>query len=320
MKVMGITAGRKGGNSEILLKEALIACKERGAEVSMINLHDFKINLCTGCEGCTINIMKGGKEQFCIYKDKDDYFNIVNKTMEMDALIFSVPTYDLLPTSTYLAYAHRSLPFETSFLEKQGLIKEAPDRVGGLISMGGSTRSWQAMALEGLAASTFTSSIEIVDMMLATSNSAYGQVFLHPEQIARARKLGENIFAARNTPKEQRHWMGESDMGLCPICHSNAIALGEKLWDDDGFALECVVCGAGGDLVKDENGKYRFVLAENGESHCRVDPRCREKHLDEIGENHKQTAMNREKIMAQVAQYRAIEIPKTLESAYKREQ
>ena len=42
-KIMGVTAGRKNSNSEILLKEALMACEELGAEVRMINLKDFHI-------------------------------------------------------------------------------------------------------------------------------------------------------------------------------------------------------------------------------------------------------------------------------------
>lgn len=315
MKVMGITAGRKGGNSEVLLKEALGACSEQGAEISFINLHDFKINPCTGCEGCTINIMKGGKDPFCIWKDKDDFFAISYKMLEMDCIIIAVPTYDLMPASSYLTFAHRSLPFESSFLQKQGLLEEIPDRVGGLISMGGSTRSWQSMALEGLAATTFTTSLEVVDMMLATGNSAYGQVFLRPEQIERARKLGENVVAARKMPRDKRHWMGDEDMGLCPVCHSNSIARGEKHWDDIQFPLECTVCGAGGDLVK-VDGTYRFVLAENGDSRCRTVSKCRELHLDEIMQNHKITGMNRDSVMAQVQTYKKIEIPKTLESAY----
>ena len=40
---MGITAGRKDSNSEILLKEALLACEKQGAEVTMINF--FSTNL-----------------------------------------------------------------------------------------------------------------------------------------------------------------------------------------------------------------------------------------------------------------------------------
>ena len=46
--VLGITAGRKDSNSEILLKEALLACRDQGAEVKMINLRDYNIIECTG--------------------------------------------------------------------------------------------------------------------------------------------------------------------------------------------------------------------------------------------------------------------------------
>ncbi len=48
VKVMGITAGRKDSNSEILLKEALMYCEEAGAEVTMVNLKDYHIESCTG--------------------------------------------------------------------------------------------------------------------------------------------------------------------------------------------------------------------------------------------------------------------------------
>lgn len=50
--VLGITGGRKDSNSEILLKEALLACKEQGADVKMINLRDYNIIECSGCTVC----------------------------------------------------------------------------------------------------------------------------------------------------------------------------------------------------------------------------------------------------------------------------
>lgn len=77
IKVMEITAGRKNGNSEILLKEALTACEEAGAEVTMINLRDFNILDCTACTkamsqgkyvGCTLDA-KDGKWKFVIQED-----------------------------------------------------------------------------------------------------------------------------------------------------------------------------------------------------------------------------------------------------------
>ena len=45
---------------------------------------------------------------------------------------------------------------------------------------------------------------------------------------------------------------------------------------------ECAVCGAGGDLVKDENGEYKFVLAENGLIRDRNINAARAEHLNEI--------------------------------------
>ncbi len=48
MKVLGIVAGRHNGNSEILVKEALLACQEAGAECKLINLFDYNIEHCTG--------------------------------------------------------------------------------------------------------------------------------------------------------------------------------------------------------------------------------------------------------------------------------
>ena len=36
MKILGIVAGRHGGNSEILVKEALLAAQAKGAECKMI--------------------------------------------------------------------------------------------------------------------------------------------------------------------------------------------------------------------------------------------------------------------------------------------
>lgn len=42
MKVLGIVAGRHNGNSEILVKEALLACQEAVAECKLINLFDYQ--------------------------------------------------------------------------------------------------------------------------------------------------------------------------------------------------------------------------------------------------------------------------------------
>lgn len=281
MKIMGITAGRKNSNSEILLKEALMACEEAGAEITMINLRDYHILDCTGCTSCTKG-MSQGKNVGCILDQKDDKKKIMDVMLQQDAVIFSVPTYDLMPASAFLTFAHRSLSYETSFLETIGAI-EHRDRVAGLISVGGSTRSWQSMALEGLQATMFTTDMKVVDMILATRVPGAAQCLLDDELMARARKLGEHMVQAVNTPVAERKWLGEEDMGWCPNCHSNALVLGERQWDGVHYPIECQVCGAGGTLEQ-VDGKWKFVIQADGLLKDRTTVAGRAKHLEEIAE------------------------------------
>lgn len=280
-KIMGVTAGRKNSNSEILLKEALMACEEAGAEVTMINLRDFNILDCTGCTSCTKG-MSQGQNVGCVLDKKDDKKKIMDVMLNQDAVIFSVPTYDLMPAATYLKFAQRSLSYETAFLETIGAI-EHKDRVAGLISVGGSTRAWQSMALEGLQATMFTTDMKVVDMILATRVPGNAQCLLDDELIARAKKMGENIMKAVNTPVEERKWLGEEDMGWCPNCHSNALVLGEPQWDGLYYPIECQVCGAGGNLEQTKDGKWKFVIQEDGLLKDRTTVEGRAKHLEEIG-------------------------------------
>lgn len=278
--VLGITAGRKDSNSEILLKEALLACRDQGAEVKMINLRDYNIIECTGCTACTHG-MSSGKNVGCTLSKMDDKEAIMEVMLNVDAIIASAPTYDLMPTATFSKFMHRNLAYESAFLEHIGAI-EHKDRVAGLIAVGGSTRSWQSMALESMQATCFTNDFKVIDMYLATRVPAAKQCLLDDEMIKRAYKIGQNIMKSLNTPVKERKWLGEEDMGWCPNCHSNALVLGEVQWDDLHFPVECQVCGAGGNLEKSENGKWKFVIQEDGLCRDRTTVEGREEHLKEI--------------------------------------
>ncbi len=288
MKVVGIVAGRHNGNSEILVKEALLACQEAGAECKLINLFDYKILPCTGCEGCTMQmgeIAMGKRDKYtgCVLKDKDDIDKIINEVQSSDGVIIGVPSYDLAPSALYLLYAHRALAYEVSFRLEIGDLKKNPNLVGGLIAVGGSCHDWQSMTLEVLGASMFTQSIQVVDQMMATRNGRPGNVLLRDEQIEQAHKIGEHVAEAIQTPVEERHWLGDPDMGMCPVCHSSLIYPGDPHWDGVEFPFECAVCGCGGDLVKDESGKFKFVVDPvNGQIRNRNINKARALHLDEI--------------------------------------
>lgn len=156
--------------------------------------------------------------------------------------------------------------------------------MGALIAVGGSTRSWQSMALECMQATTFTNSFKIVDMYMATQVPAPGQVLLYDEKIARAREIGKNVMEALNTKPEERKWLGDPDYGWCPNCHSNSLCLGEPQWKGLQYPIECTVCGAGGDLERTPDGKWKFVIAANGLERDRTTEEGRGVHCDEIAE------------------------------------
>lgn len=283
VRIMGITAGRKNSNSEFLLKEALMACEEMGAQVRMINLRDYNILDCTGCTACT-KAMSSGEYAGCVLDEKDDKKKIMDVMLKQDGVIFSVPTYDLMPCSVYLRFAQRSLAYETAFLETIGYI-EHKERVAGLISIGGSTRSWQSMALEGLQATMFTTDFQVVDMLMGRSVAGNGQCLLNDELMARARKLGQNVMTAVQMPQGEKKWLGDEDMGWCPNCHSNALVLGEPQWDGLYYPIECAVCGAGGDLERTEDGRWKFVIrSKDGLLKDRTTVAGRALHLREIEE------------------------------------
>jgi multimeric flavodoxin WrbA len=279
-KILGVSAGRANSNCDILLKEALLACQAEGADVTMINLRDYNIIECTGCTSCTIG-MSQGKNNGCVLDEKDDKKKIMEVLLESDGVIFAAPTYELVACSVFAAFAQRSLSYETSFLETIGAI-EHRDRVCALIAVGGSTRSWQSMALESMQAAMFTTDLNVVDMFLATRVPAPAQCLLHDEMLERVAKVGKNVMTAIHTPVEERRWLGDENMGWCPNCHSNALILGEVQWDGLHYPVECQVCGSGGNLERTEDGKWKFVIQENGLIRDRTTVKGRAEHLKEI--------------------------------------
>jgi len=178
--------------------------------------------------------------------------------------------------------------------------------------VGGSTRSWQSMALECMQATTFTNSFKIVDMYMATQVPAPGQVLLYDEKIARAREIGKNVMEALNTKPEERKWLGDPDYGWCPNCHSNSLCLGEPQWKGLQYPIECTVCGAGGDLERTPDGKWKFVIAANGLERDRTTEEGRGVHCDEIAETQGGFFMDpkkREEVAAKLPKYKELKFP-----------
>jgi len=85
VKIVGIVCSpRKGGNTEILVAEALNAASEKGAETEIVLVADKQINPCDACDACLEN-------GACVIED--DMQDIYQKLENADGIIFGTPVY-----------------------------------------------------------------------------------------------------------------------------------------------------------------------------------------------------------------------------------
>lgn len=99
MKVLGIMGSpRVGGNSDVLLDDALAGATKAGAQVEKIILDRLKISGCKDCQKCN-------DTGLCVLKD--DMPEIHKKILEADAIIHSVPVYFWSMTAQMKAYLDR---------------------------------------------------------------------------------------------------------------------------------------------------------------------------------------------------------------------
>jgi multimeric flavodoxin WrbA len=85
MKILGIVcSSRKGGNTEILMREALEAAQKAGGETELFLIADKDISFCNGCEAC----VETGK---CIIED--DMQELYEKMEAADGIILGTPVY-----------------------------------------------------------------------------------------------------------------------------------------------------------------------------------------------------------------------------------
>ncbi|MFC2039245.1 flavodoxin family protein [Chloroflexota bacterium] len=100
MKILGIVCSpRKGGNTEILVKEALEAARQAGSETELILVADNIIAPCDGCGTCR-------KDGVC--RIRDDMQTIYQQLESADGVIFGTPVYFLNMTAQAKAVMDRT--------------------------------------------------------------------------------------------------------------------------------------------------------------------------------------------------------------------
>ena len=220
MKILGLSAGRKMGNSEVLLKEAMMAAEQEGAEIGMIRLLDLDLRPCTGCLACYSSLTQGGAGN-CVLKDDLPFLD--EQLMECDALILASPVFVLGPHGLIKVLNDRLGPshdmgfrLEAKRIRaaKSVITGEGPDersfkkRVGAFVAVAGApTPKAAPFALPLMNLFTWPSRIAVVDQMQVLGASLYGSVVLMPDAIERAGRLGRNVVEAMKAlPTRPRGW------------------------------------------------------------------------------------------------------------------
>lgn len=245
MKLLGISCGRPMGNSELLLKQALKAAEDTGAEVSFLRLQDYYVRPCDGCELCTI-LRNQGKPLRCKHSaDADDFFFLMDRIKETDGIIIATPAYHLMPPgilSVMLNRVHCAGFFNSSDINAQR------SRVCATIGVGGT--EWTDFLLpytNFVGTEMCGSKMNLVDQMLVQFVPSAGAVAIYPETLERAALLGKRVAEAMGTPNGQVKYLGDQEE-VCPICHANLLQV-------RGNRVACPICDVEGEITV-EDGQF----------------------------------------------------------------
>ena len=122
MKVLGISCSpRKGGNTEILMKEALDSAEQAGAETLLWTVAGKDLRPCDGCFYC----VKKGKCRIA-----DDIQELYELILEYDAMIWGTPVYFFDATAQAKIIIDRLFNFYMNM--------KLANKVGGIIAVGSS--------------------------------------------------------------------------------------------------------------------------------------------------------------------------------------
>ncbi len=102
---------RKGGNTDLLVEEALKGAAGQGAQTEKVFLADLKIGGCKACEACLRN-----EVEWCI--QQDDMIPLYEKILAADAILQGTPVYWWGPSAQLKAFMDRWYALNGSKREK----------------------------------------------------------------------------------------------------------------------------------------------------------------------------------------------------------
>jgi multimeric flavodoxin WrbA len=242
-RVLGLGCGQARGSAEILLKAALKAAGDEGAQVRLVRLDELRLP-------------SGGAE----LAEPDDAPWLWQQLADCDGLIVSTPIMSRTVAARLKLLGDRLLGPNADAAIIEGLLElraqgQEPavpfrvdervlkPRVAGFLAVGGSlTPQWKTLALPLMHTTTFSMHIAVVDQVQFGGAGTPRSVVRDGSAIERAAAVGRNVASQLGLPFDEARYLGAP--GLCPMCHLDVVVL-------RGRDVECATCGAQGRLAPD---------------------------------------------------------------------
>jgi len=188
MKVLGIYGSpRKGGNSDLLLDEALKGAQEAGAQVERVYCRKLKMTGCLECGGCA----KTGQ---CVVQD--DMQQVYPLLDEADAVILAVPMFFYSAPAVAKALIDRAQArWSRRMLKKTREQRKSYDSGRGYLIAVGATKGQNLFLGVELVAKYFYDALDMSyeGGVMFRGVDAKDAIKNHPEYLQEAYELGRSI-------------------------------------------------------------------------------------------------------------------------------
>ena len=196
LKVLGISASpREGGNSDLLLREALAGAQAAGGDPEYLSLRGLSIAPCAECNACA-------RTGLC--RIQDDYQAAMAKMLEADRLIFATPVFFMAVSAQAKLLIDRcQCLWSRRYVLKQPLFPEPRDRRALVIAVGGS-KSRKMFESVRLTMKYYLDAIACAYAanLFVNQVDGRGEIRKHAEVLGEARRLGRALLADSPAPIE----------------------------------------------------------------------------------------------------------------------
>ncbi len=186
MNVLGINGSpRIGGNTDILLDEALKGAGIKGARTEKIILNNLKFSPCQECE----NVRDDG-----VCTVEDDLQLIYRKINETDAIILASPIFfGSLSAQTKMMIDRFQCLWRAKYVIKRDMGERK--KKGGFISVEASTRKDFFDNAKSIVKNFFAViDVDYQEELLCSGVSEKGDILKHPNFLKGAFELGKNLI------------------------------------------------------------------------------------------------------------------------------